>query len=284
MLVFLIKRIIKIKKLFTLLLILSVYTKFALAEIIETTDFSAIETYLQAADSDTLVIFDIDEVIIETTDAILKPQHKKHFLKFEEELSERYSKEQALYLRSIIYDEENIKLVQEKILNTLNDLQNRNVKTIAITYIATGPRGRIAKFEDWGLARLTKLDIDFSKLNNLKDHKYSEIPSKYGVPLTKNGVTFTALAEKGVLLDAILKHNNIKPRKIIFIDDKLNNLKSVESTCNNLNIPFIGIQYTAVINSKEWKFNEEIARMQFKILEKDYKWLSDQEALINLTS
>jgi len=270
------------KKAILLLLLISLYAKIGFAEIIETTDFSTVESHLATADQNTLVIFDIDEVIIETTDAILKPQHKPQFLKFEEELLERTSKEKVLYLRSIIFEEQSIRLVQDKILDTFNNLKSRNINIIAITYIPTGPRGRIAKFEDWGLSRLSKFGIDFRKFNNLKDHTFSEIPAKNGVPLTKNGVTFTALATKGVLLDAVLKQNNIKPKKVIFIDDKLSNLQSVETTCKNLNIPFTGIQYTAVIKSDKWKFDEELARLQFNILEKEHKWLSDQAARVQL--
>jgi histidinol phosphatase-like enzyme len=265
-----------------LLLISSLYAKAGFAEIIETTDFSMVESHLQTADKNTLVIFDIDEVIIETTDSILKPQHKAHFVKLEEELLERTSKEQAVYFKSIIYQEQSIKLVNEKILDTFNGLKNKGINIIAITYIATGPRGKIAKFEDWGLSRLNKFGIDFRKFNNLKDHTYSNIPAKHGVPLTKHGVTFTALATKGVLLDAVLKHNNIKPQKVIFIDDKLSNLQSVESTCKDLDIPFTGIQYTAVIKSNKWTFDEELARLQFQVLEKEHRWLSDQEAKAQL--
>jgi hypothetical protein len=112
----------------------------------------------------------------------------------------------------------------------------------------------------------------------LKDHIFSEIPAKHGVPLTKHGVTFTALEPKGLLLDAVLKYNNLKPQKIIFIDDKLSNLQSVEATCKSLNITFVGVQYIAVIKSNKWQFNEELARLQFQVLEKEHKWLSDQEA------
>lgn len=263
-------------------MIISIYAQIGFAEILETTEFSMLESHLHSADQNTLVIFDIDEVIIETTDSILKPQHKPHFLKLEEELLERTSKEEALYLRSIIFQEQGIKLVEDKILDTFHNLKNRGISIIAITYIPTGPRGKIAKFEDWGLSRLNKFGIDFRKFNNLKDHTFSEIPAKHGVPLTKNGVTFTALATKGVLLDAVLKHNNIKPKKVIFIDDKLSNLQSVESTCKNLNIPFIGIQYTAVIKSNKWEFNEELARLQFQVLEKEHRWLSDKEAMEQL--
>lgn len=257
---------------------MGLYTEIIYAKIIETTEFSIIESYLQEADINTLVIFDIDEVIIETKDSILKPQNKAHFLKMEEELLTHTSNDEALYFRSIIYQEQEIELVDARILDILNSLKNKGINTTAITYIATGPRGKIARFEDWGLSRLNKLGIDFRELNNFKDHTFSELPAKHGVPLTKHGVTFTALESKGLLLAALLKYNSFSPKKIIFIDDKLCNLESVASTCENLGIPFIGIQYLAVIKSNKWEFNEKLAHLQFKTLEKEHRWLSDQEA------
>lgn len=248
------------------------------ASIIATEDFCIVKQHLATADTSTLVIFDIDEVLLESTDAILKPQFKPHFLRLQQELAEKYSPEEVAYFKSIIYDEHNFKLVNDDIINTLNDLKHNGVMTIAITYIATGPRGKIPQFEDWGLARLQKVGIDFRRYNNLKNTSYTEIPAAHGVPLTKNGVTFTALASKGSLLEAILKHNALLPAKVIFIDDKLSNLESVQSSCEQLNISFLGIHYTAVINSKAWKYNEAIARQQFNTLEQEGRWLSDAAA------
>ena len=272
------------KKIFVSLIFITLYTTTAFAEIIETSDFAVAKKLLDTADQHSLVIFDIDEVIIQTTDAILKPQYKAHLVKWEKELLERTSEEVLVYLRSIIFQEQNIKLVDDQILDTFNKLKAKKITTIAITYIPTGPRGKIAKFEDWGLSRLQKFNIDFRNFNNLPDHTFSDIPAKHGTPMTKNGVTFTALAPKGTLLNALLKYNNLKPNKIIFIDDKLSNLASVESVCKNLNIPFIGIHYTKVIKSDQWHINEEIAKLQFKVLENEYKWLSDQQAKAILLS
>ncbi len=272
------------KRCLILVLFISLYTAVSLAEITETTDFSVFEAQLAKIDQNSLVILDIDEVIIQTTDAILKPQHKPQFVKWEQELLQRASEEDLVYLRSIIFQEQNIALVHDRILDTLKNLKIRGINTIAITWIPTGQRGKIAKFEDWGLERLQKFNIDFRNFNNLKDHIFLDVPAKKGVPMTKNGVTFTAQADKGALLDAVLNYNNLRPNKVVFIDDKLSHLESVESVCKNHNIPFIGIHYTAVIKSDKWQFNEKLAHLQFKVLEKDHKWLSDQQALAQLAT
>jgi hypothetical protein len=43
------------------------------------------------------------------------------------------------------------------------------------------------------------------------------------------------------------------------------------------NIDFLGIEYTFVQDSKIEPINKTRARLQFEILEKKHKWLSDQE-------
>lgn len=43
-------------------------------------------------------------------------------------------------------------------------------------------------------------------------------------------------------------------------------------------IEFLGIEYTAIKESKIEPLDKERADLQFKVLEKEHKWLSDEEA------
>jgi hypothetical protein len=43
-------------------------------------------------------------------------------------------------------------------------------------------------------------------------------------------------------------------------------------------IKFIGFEYTAVADRSKVLLNEKRARFQFEVLEKEHKWLADEEA------
>jgi hypothetical protein len=89
--------------------------------------------------------------------------------------------------------------------------------------------------------------------------------------------------DKGKALKAFLNHYKLKFKKIIFIDDRKKNLESVEKTISKLNIPFVGIEYTAAVMHTE-PLNEKRAKLQFKTLSKEKKWISDSEADALLTN
>ena len=48
------------------------------------------------------------------------------------------------------------------------------------------------------------------------------------------------------------------------------------------NIEFLGIEYTAAYDTKIEQFNAKRAKLQFEVLEKEHKWLSDQEADVRI--
>jgi hypothetical protein len=83
---------------------------------------------------------------------------------------------------------------------------------------------------------------------------------------------------KGEVLKAFLDYAELSPKKIIFVDDKEKNLKSVEAFAREAKIPFIGFQYTAIVDRSKSLLNEKRAQLQFEVLEKEHKWLSDEEA------
>ena len=83
--------------------------------------------------------------------------------------------------------------------------------------------------------------------------------------------------KKGAVVDAFLTSVKIMPKRIVFIDDKSKNLESVAEFAKQNNIEFIGIEYTKALEEKE-ALNKNIAQLQFEVLEKEKKWISDTEA------
>lgn len=253
-------------------------TSICYAEIIKTNDFALIEDILKKTNENTLVIFDVDDVILQPSDQIIRSPYKPHLLEIEAELATRYSPEEVLNLKTIAVYSQEPQLVDDRILDSLAILKKNNVTTIALTYCPTGKYGKMESFENWRIEKLKQLGVDFSTLNNISDQNFPEVYASNGIPLIKDGVIITALAKKGVVLDAVLKKEKLRPKRIIFIDDKLINLQSVQTTALKNNIAFLGIEYTVVKKgSKLEPINKTRASKQFELLEKDHIWRSDKE-------
>ena len=84
-------------------------------------------------------------------------------------------------------------------------------------------------------------------------------------------------------VSVFLQYAGIAPKKIIFVDDKRKHLESVEEIAKSHDIPFIGIEYTAAGDIPASPLNEKRADLQYKVLEKEKKWISDSEADALLT-
>jgi hypothetical protein len=86
---------------------------------------------------------------------------------------------------------------------------------------------------------------------------------------------FSGDISKGEVLQAFLsKIKDRKFNKIVFIDDKIENLKSVESVSQVLGIEFVGVEYTRSKTVAGDQLDMQKIEKQFDILIKEEKWLS----------
>lgn len=87
---------------------------------------------------------------------------------------------------------------------------------------------------------MSRIGIIFDKTNP------QECPIKYGTgkpALYLGGIIFTGNYSKGEVVAAWLKQIDYRPTKIIFIDDKLKNVESVERALHSRDFPFYGLRY-----------------------------------------
>ena len=265
--------------LITYFLILSFFVTInsALADIMMISDFIPLKKLLEEADQDTLVIFDVDHVLIMPTDEYTLNRHpyRKELWK---EIEGRLSKEEMKTLYGLTASKAKWRLVDPDIIDIFTRLKERQIPSIALTSIYTGKFGNIEKLEDWRIKHLHDLGFDFVNLTPIKEEiLLYELEEQDGVPMLKSGVILTAQIDKGKTLEYILGHNNYYPKTIIFIDDMLNNLESLERLSSKLKIKFHGLHYTAVSNMPIPVINKQIEKLRFQILEKEHKWLNHQE-------
>jgi len=235
----------------------------------------------KSIDSETLVIFDVDDVLITPRDQILQHAFKKELAPVIQAIERRYGKKEEQRFWSIIWLARKNELVEPQVVNIIKELQSRSIKVIALTNAFTGSFGDLPSLEDWRINELAKYDIHFKKSwPMLSDKTFAQLKSEDPMrfPAFKNGILFTCYLSKGDVLKAFLPYAGLIPKKIIFIDDKRKYLESVEGFCKEHNIAFKGYEYTAVADRPRSPLNKARVKLQLQVLEDEHKWLSDEEA------
>lgn len=260
---------------------LTCFYNICFAEIIQTKDTKVIENVLTSIDTDTLIIFDVDDVLMYPKDQILRSENADACKELVKQLKQRVGKDKIQDVTSIILLARKNKPVDPKMINLIDTLQKNNIKVLALTNCATGKFGLIPNTENWRISELKSHGYYFYKSwPDLKDINLKLLmkDSNEANPVYKEGVLFVdQTGKKGAALDAFLTSVKIIPKRIVFIDDKSKNLESVAEFAKQNNIEFIGIEYTKALEEKE-ALNKNIAQLQFGVLEKEKKWISDTEA------
>ena len=247
------------------------------AQITEITDFQLLKSSIKNMDLNTLVIFDVDHVLIMPTDeySLNRNPYRRQLW---QDLKLRSSEEEFKFLRSIAVSSAKWRLVDTNIMTVLSELKNKNIPTVALTSLATGKFGIIEKMEDLRIKELQSVGIDFTNLTPLHGElPINELKSMHGTPMLKAGIILTAEVDKTKTLEYILRQKNYYPKKIVFIDDQLNNLESLEKLCTRLKIKFEGFHYTAVSLMTTSSVDSQLEDLRIKILEKEHRWLSYEE-------
>lgn len=245
---------------------------------------SEISDQIKTNENDVLVIFDVDEVLITTSDIFIHPECDSIFLKLVlqefEKAKTPEDKEKLENLLSLSMARPVRHLVEESTPIFIKKVQKQGIKTIALTSCQTGKFGVIPLVEHWRIDQLKALDIDFSSsFDWIGPVRFTEIAKKdKPAPLFEKGILFSKGYSKGEVLEAFLKRLNWKPSKVIFIDDLAENLQSLKQYLDALNIPFAGFQYLKA-NLPQEKINAALIEFQFRHLIDTGEWLNDETVI-----
>lgn len=248
------------------------------SEIIEAYDLSELADHFQTLDAQSLLLWDVDSTLIVPADQVLSPGNED----FREELETQYlgskTYQEVGWLVSKIFHRMSFCLVDEQVVDLISTLRNRSIPMLGFTAMETGPFGVIESMEEWRINQLRDLGIDFSAVfPQHSDLEWEETSPFYGYPAFREGILCSDRLPKGVVLTTFLQKIEWRPTRILFIDDNLNFLKSVDTAMEALNIPFIGVHYRAVERIKS-PLDEELAHHQFHLLINEQVWLPDHEA------
>ena len=258
-----------------------------LAQIMTTDNLSPIHEALLSADERALVIFDVHDVLMIPTDQLLRKPYKNRLREALAKVAALRGMEEASSLECIVKSQHQVELVDPHMSEVMKTLKRRGIATIALTNAGTGVMEGGIVSENLMLARLKGLGIDFTNsfpsVDTLSFAGSGANDNEIG-PIFKRGVIFTGLLSKGVMLQAFLQKVGFCPSQIIFVDDKLTNLASVETLCNEQGIPFLGFQYTGSEHHSKAPLNERRAELQLKMLMTEKRWVNDDEAGLMLNA
>jgi len=242
-------------------------------------DFSSINSLVDDSPSNTLFIFDVDYVLLIPQVRVFWPVGRDIALKLYNLLLAPLSLEVREKLISITLKQAKVQLMDADLTFLFSQLAAKNIKFIALTACDVGRRGDIEKLEDWRCNQLKDLGLLFR--DSFPHHSRLVLnqlpPQEYSYPVFQEGVIFSTNYPKGEALGAFLDIINFKPHHIIFIDDKLEHLQSVDKATKLRNITYRGFQFRKAYTLQEC-LDEKIVELQYEHLIKHHQWLSDEEA------
>ncbi|MFZ4773179.1 MAG: DUF2608 domain-containing protein [Chlamydiia bacterium] len=240
--------------------------------------FEQIETEISQADVDTLIVFDIDEVILTALDQALKTPHKEIFRGIANEFMERAKGEEQKKMierrLSLSYLYPNRVLVEKMIAPLIRKLQGQGIYVLGITRCRSGRYGVIPQVEQWRKEILAKNGINFNQgrfrgvgcsLNFSDSDKDS--------PRFEEGLLFGKGYAKDQLVSALINELQLPVKTIYIIDDERSNLSKLEALAPYKVYP---IEY---LGAKKYLKNlsKRQARWQIKKLLQTGQWIEDED-------
>lgn len=239
------------------------------ADILEIDHLNDVRSYITHQED--LVLIDIDDTLITNPISLGNPAWRSWI----KSKIPKYNPGFVVYDALTLFIAKHIpyRPVEDSTAQLISDLQVSGIPVFAFT-----ARGRsqwyttdIEGVDQFTHEQLNQVGIDFRRTAIPKELQHLEPTYFY------NGIIFAQHIKKGDLLKHLLKDLNFHPTCIIFIDDKLDQVQSVENVVKELGLPFIGFWYRGV-EANISKFKPMIANIQLEALLLKNEIISDDTA------
>ncbi|MEY3183111.1 MAG: hypothetical protein RLZ35_1096 [Pseudomonadota bacterium] len=228
-----------------------------------------IEDILHHVDKDTLLVFDLDNTLIEPHQTLGSDQWFNHHVT---QTKQQFGTDKSLGLSKAVNDynavqhRSEVRLVDPKVNTLFKQLRDKDIKILGLT-------SRGASLREPTVRQLASVGLSFESPWNDHDYYYPLQSAKHGGN-AHAGIVLTAGAHKGDCLLEYLDHLEYTPTRVVFVDDRAEHLERVKASLVARGIHFIGFRYT-YLDHKVKHFDPNIAAIQFEYL---HKIISDEDA------
>lgn len=203
---------------------------------------------------DTLIVFDIDNTLMEPVQELGSDQWFYHRIKEYESwgMGKAQALDRALHQWMSIQHITKVRLVEPGIDEIVQDLQNKGYKAMGLTTRGLG-------MCTLTIHQLNRINIDLSSAAPTQE----EIHFMNGQGcLLRSGILFTAASHKGEAMRKLFDKIGYWPKSILFINDKASHIREFEETMKEQGVPFVGLRYGATDN-RVLNFRNHIAEVQY---------------------
>lgn len=236
----------------------------------------------ESFDDQTLLVLDVDEVLITSEDHFFHPYARKEALEviFEAMIRLKTPKEKKEFQNTIALALTLAKrrLVEESTPSLIESLQEKNIKVIALTNSPVGSFGIISELKTWRSQELKKLGMDLSSaFPDFSSESFVVSDQKKGPAFYEEGILFSSGHKKGDVLKSFLEFSGYIPSKVIFVDDLLENIESIELSLEEMNISHQSYEYTGASRFFRQTPDKSLLKKQIKHFLETQTWISDAE-------
>jgi hypothetical protein len=246
-----------------LILAVLVWVTAAIAEVREVSSVESIYQEVSQSDEQTLILLDVGGTLLCRPDPVFHKEHEKWRVAWFQRNYPDLSLDEWTALWNVVEESNNSWSLMDKWPNLIEQAHCRKIKVAAFTKVLMDP-----SFLDARVNQLAHFGLD------VQDELPELAPG--GDQFTYiRGVILTGEKLKGPVLQEVLKKLKHRPSKILFADDRKEQIESVEKTCLEEGIPFIGFHYTPLDTVPP--LDESVAEYQLQTLIKERRWVSAKE-------